>query len=175
MTLLRFLVLVLASIMLVVAGPAAAAPPERSPLEAPEPVRTVNLRVAGSEMLNDVAEAGFDLSSGATRVPSGVEVEAVVTDSEVAALRARGVQVLPKSEGFEWGFRRSRAFAPPLTPLTHEKTVRIARADWFTTKGQGFLYVEARTTEGAQDEPGRDHAARERHRRRARVRLRRGR
>ena len=153
MTLLRFLVLVLASSMLVVAGPAAAAPPERSPLEAPEPVRTVNLRVAGSEMLNDVAEAGFDLSSGATRVPSGVEVEAVVTDSEVAALRARGVQVLPKSEGFEWGFRRSRAFVAPFTPLTHEKTVRIARADWFTTKGQGFLYVEARTTEGAQENP----------------------
>ena len=64
-----------------------------------------------------------------------------------------GAQVLPKDEGFEWGFRRSRAFVAPFTPLTHEKTVRIARADWFTTKGQGFLYVEARTTEGAQENP----------------------
>jgi hypothetical protein len=63
--------------------------------------------------------------------------------------------VLPKSAAFEWGFRRSRAFAAPFgpQPLTHEKTVRIARADWFTTKGQGFLYVEARTTEGAQENP----------------------
>jgi len=31
--------------------------------------------------------------------------------------------------------------------------VRVVRADWFTTKGQGFLYVEARTTEGAQADP----------------------
>ena len=37
--------------------------------------------------------------------------------------------------------------------LSHESTVRIARADWFTTKGQGFLYVEARTTEGQQTSP----------------------
>jgi hypothetical protein len=59
------------------------------------------------------------------------------------------VQVLPKREGFQWGFRQSRAFAAPFAgPLSHEATVRIARADWFTTKGQGFLYVEARTTEG---------------------------
>ena len=28
-----------------------------------------------------------------------------------------------------------------------------ACSDWFTTKGQGFLYVEARTTEGAQENP----------------------
>jgi Zinc carboxypeptidase/Chitobiase/beta-hexosaminidase C-terminal domain len=96
----------------------------------------------------------FDLSSGPARVPAGVEVEAVVTDSDVAALEARGVQVLPKRAGFEWGFRQSRAFATPFAGVqSHEAAVRIARADWFTTKGQGFLYVEARTTEGAQTDP----------------------
>jgi Zinc carboxypeptidase len=151
---LRVVVLVLVSSMLVVADPAAAAPPERSPLEAPEPVRTVTLRLSGTDMLDDVADAGFDLSSGPARVPAGVEVEAVVTDSDVAALEARGVQVLPKRAGFEWGFRQSRAFATPFAGVqSHEATVRIARADWFTTKGQGFLYVEARTTEGAQTDP----------------------
>ena len=31
--------------------------------------------------------------------------------------------------------------------------MRVVRADWFTTKGQGFLYVEARTTQGAQTNP----------------------
>jgi hypothetical protein len=148
MTLLRFMLLVLAAGLLIV-GPAAAAPPERSPLEAPEPVRTVTLQLSGSDMLEDVADAGVDLSSGPTRVPTGIEVEAVVSESEVAALESAGVQVLPKREGFQWGFRQSRAFAAPFAgPLSHEATVRIARADWFTTKGQGFLYVEARTTEG---------------------------
>ena len=32
-------------------------------------------------------------------------------------------------------------------------TVRVVRADYFSTKGQGFLYVEARTTQGAQTTP----------------------
>ena len=152
MTLLRFVLLMLVSSMLFITGTAGAAPP-RSPLEDPEPVRTVTLRVDGSETLDQLAAAGVDLSSGATRVPTGLEVEAVVSDAEAAALEADGVQVLPKSAGFEWGFRRTRAFAAPFQPMTHEKTVRIARADWFTTKGQGFLYVEARTTEGAQESP----------------------
>ncbi|HEX5781367.1 MAG TPA: M14 family metallopeptidase [Solirubrobacteraceae bacterium] len=152
MTLLRFVLLMLVSSMLFISGTAGAAPP-RSPLEDPEPVRTVTLRVDGSETLDQLADAGVDLSSGATRVPTGLEVEAVVSDAEAAALEADGVQVLPKSAGFEWGFRRTRAFAAPFQPMTHEKTVRIARADWFTTKGQGFLYVEARTTEGAQESP----------------------
>jgi hypothetical protein len=153
MTLLRMVLLVVATSLLVVVDPVAAAPPARSPLEAPEPVQTVTLRVAGEHMLDEVADSGFDLSSGATRVPSGIEVEAVVSDSEIAALEARGVDVMPKEAGFEWSFRQSRAFAAPFVPMTHEATVRIARADWFTTKGQGFLYVEARTTEGAQEDP----------------------
>ena len=162
MTLLRFVLLVLAASMLVVGEPATAAPPEagsesRSPLEAPEPVRTVNLHLTGSDMLDAVNEAGFDLSSGPVRVPTGVEVEAVVSEPEIAALEAMGAQVLPKDEGFEWGFRQDDAFAAPFAPspgvLSHGATVRIARADWFTTKGQGFLYVEARTTEGAQTDP----------------------
>ena len=161
MTLLRFVLLVLAAGMLVVGEPAAAAPEasstSRSPLEVPEPVRTVNLHLTGSDMLDAVAEAGFDLSSGPVRVPTGVEVEAVVSEREIAALEAMGAQVLPKDEGFEWGFRQDGAFAAPFAPspgvLSHEATVRIVRADWFTTKGQGFLYVEARTTEGAQTDP----------------------
>ena len=50
-------------------------------------------------------------------------------------------------------------------------TVRVVRADWFTTKGQGFLYVEARTTEGAQANPIVGDAARERLGQGHRVRL----
>jgi hypothetical protein len=162
MTRLRLVLLVLATSLLVVGNPAAAAPPDgtstaRSPLEAPEPVQTVNLRLAGSEMLDAVQEAGFDLASGPVRVPTGIEVEAVVTDAEGAALEAMGAQVLPKDEDFAWSFRQDGGFASPFEAspgvLSHERTVRIVRADWFTTKGQGFLYVEARTTHGAETNP----------------------
>ena len=49
--------------------------------------------------------------------------------------------------------RRQGAASPRRPPCCRGRptpTVRVVRADWFTTKGQGFLYVEARTTEGAQ-------------------------
>ncbi|MET7969840.1 hypothetical protein [Micromonospora sp. NPDC005305] len=108
-------------------------------------------------MLDKVAAAGFDLEHGLRRVPTGIEGEAVATAEQVAELQALGVEILGDGEGFAWteeadgGLQALRTKA--VQPLTHEETVRIARADWFTTKGQGFLYVEARTTEGAQTSP----------------------
>ena len=54
--------------------------------------------------------------------------------------RGQGAQV-PVGGG------RPGAAQPP------DPTVRVVRADYFTTKGQGFLYVEARTTQGAQTNP----------------------
>ena len=121
MTLLRFVLLVLAASMLVAADPAAAAPPDasstsRSPLEAPEPVRTVKLHLTGSDMLDAVAEAGFDLSSGPVRVPTGVEVEAVVSDSEIAALEAMGAQVAPEGRGLRVGLPAGRRLRGPVRP-----------------------------------------------------------
>ncbi|HWJ11092.1 MAG TPA: hypothetical protein VNS46_17060, partial [Nocardioides sp.] len=108
-------------------------------------------------MLDKVVAAGFDLEHGLRRVPTGIEGEAVATAEQVAELEALGVEILGDGEGFAWseqadgGLQTLRAQAAQ--PLAHEETVRIARADWFTTKGQGFLYVEARTTEGAQTNP----------------------
>ena len=52
-----------------------------------------------------------------------------------------------------WAIPAEKRKRPGRPPLASEPAVRIARADWFTTKGQGFLYVEARTTEGAQTNP----------------------
>jgi hypothetical protein len=147
---LRVVLLVLVASLLVVGGAVAQ---ERSPLEEPEPVETVRVALPGSEMLDEIAARGFDVSGDVTRVPAGLEVDVVASDSQVAALERLGARVLSNDEGFEWSFRQNRAFSAPFQPLAHEATVRIARADWFTTKGQGFLYVEARTTEGAQDNP----------------------
>jgi Zinc carboxypeptidase/Chitobiase/beta-hexosaminidase C-terminal domain len=143
----RLLVLLAFVASLIVTTPAAGAPP-RSPLEDPEPVRTVRLLVDGSSTLDALNEAGFDIAHGAKRVPNGIEVDAVVTEAEVSQLEAMGAEVLSPDERFEWSFDQSAAFSAPfgVQPLSHQETVRIARADWFTTKGQGFLYVEARTT-----------------------------
>lgn len=158
----RSVLLALIASILVVVSPAGAQPPEttslseRSHLEDPDPVTTVRLSLTGSDMLDAVTEAGFDISHGLERVPTGIEVDAVVTDAQIAQLEALGVEVLAEGEGFQWDYATDDFISPfsdSLFAFDHEATVRIARADWFTTKGQSFLYVEARTTEGQQTTP----------------------
>jgi hypothetical protein len=130
----------------------------RSHLEDPDEVSLVRIHLTGSDMLDAVNEAGFDVGHGLTRVPTGIEGEAVVTATEIAELEAMGVEILADGEGFTWDAETDETFVQSLstetiTPFTHDESVRIARADWFTTKGQGFLYVEARTTSGQQTNP----------------------
>ncbi|MEU1363166.1 M14 family metallopeptidase [Micromonospora zamorensis] len=151
--------------ILVATGPAGADPTgpsataSRTQPEDRESVRLVQIRLTGADMLDKVAAAGFDLEHGLRRVPTGIEGEAVVTAAQVTELTAMGVEVLADDAGFAWsdqadgGISVDAAGARAVQPSNHQATVRIARADWFTTKGQGFLYVEARTTEGQQAEP----------------------
>ncbi|MFU8850487.1 M14 family metallopeptidase [Micromonospora sp. SL1-18] len=151
--------------VLITTAPAGADPAEstaragsaRSHLEDPDSVRLVRIRLTGSDMLDKVAAAGFDLEHGLKRVPTGIEGEAVVTAEQIAELEGMGVEIIGDDEAFAWSDKADGA-APAsrvqaVQSLSHEETVRIARADWFTTKGQGFLYVEARTTAGQQTNP----------------------
>ncbi|GIF47134.1 chitobiase/beta-hexosaminidase-like protein [Asanoa ferruginea] len=146
-----------------VANPSAGADPVaptagRSQLEDEDQARSVRIELTGSAMLDKVNDAGFDIEHGLTRVPNGIEGEAMVTTDQVAELKALGVKILADGEGFQWpeaadGGLTASFGARSVAPLTHADTVRVVRADWFTTKGQGFLYVEARTTEGQQADP----------------------
>src|SRR4051812_11327076 len=67
-------------------SPAGAA--QRSPLEEPDPVSTVRVHLDGSLMVAAAENAGIDLSGGAERVPDGIEADAVVTDDQIATLKA---------------------------------------------------------------------------------------
>ena len=138
-------------------SPAAAGAQERSPLEAPDPVQQVRIHVAGAVELAELESAGFDLNHGVTRVPTGLEVDTVVTHKRLIELVARGAKVVEPGQEFKWSGVKKAAFAGPQTatvlPRPPDPTVRIVRADYFTTKGQPFLYVEARTTQGAQTNP----------------------
>ncbi|MFC6015724.1 M14 family metallopeptidase [Plantactinospora solaniradicis] len=151
--------------VLMATAPAGAVPAEstatagsgRSHLEDRESVRLVHIHLTGADMLDKVVGAGFDLEHGVRRVPTGIEGEAVVTAKQIAELQAMGVRILGNEESFAWSDEADGGLqalgARAVQPLTHSETVRVVRADWFTTKGQGFLYVEARTTEGQQEEP----------------------
>jgi hypothetical protein len=154
--------LVVSSVLM--ANPSASADPAeptaagRSNLEDEDQARPVRIELTGGAMLDKVNDAGFDIEHGLKRVPNGIEGEAVVTVDELARLKALGVRILGDDEGFEWPEQADGGIATAfgarsVEPLTHQDTVRVVRADWFTTKGQGFLYVEARTTEGQQASP----------------------
>ncbi|MEV6812884.1 M14 family zinc carboxypeptidase [Micromonospora sp. NPDC051296] len=132
----------------------AAADSERTHSGDPELVR---IQLTGADMLDEVVAAGFDIEHGLKRVPDGIEGEAVVNAEQVAELEAMGVEILGDDESFAWSEEADGGIealgAQAAQSFSHEQTVRIARADWFTTKGQGFLYVEARTTSGQQTNP----------------------
>ncbi|MFI6229605.1 M14 family metallopeptidase [Micromonospora echinospora] len=145
---------------LVATAPAGAEPTARTGADHahdhPHSATPVRIQMTGADMLEKVVAAGFDIDHGLRRVPDGIEGEAVVTTEQLAALKAMGVEVLADDEGFEWSEEADgglRALGARVPAFSHEKTVRVVRADWFTTKGQGFLYVEARTTEGQQASP----------------------
>src|SRR3954454_2669941 len=146
----RLLVLALAA---TVVSPAAAQ--QRSPLETPDAVKQVRVHVDGAVALSRLESEGFDFSGGLVRVPDGIEVDAIVTDQQELDLVARGAEIVEHGAEFKWKTVKGASFAPRAAALPRppEPTVRIVRADWFTTKGQGFLYVEARTTQGAQTNP----------------------
>ena len=96
-------------------------------------------------MMAELESRGIDISGNVQRVPNGIEADAVVTDREMLEIVAAGGDVLEPGEGFWWSFSTGRTAAaadPLLQPPA--PTVRVVRADYFTTKGQGFLYVEAR-------------------------------
>ena len=171
-TKLRIVLLALVGSILVVSAPVSAADDpasssERSPLESPDPVSEVWLSFTGSDQLNAAASAGIDVEHNIVRVPTGIEAPALVTQEQLALLDTMGVEVISDAERFEWDLSadgaqsfalRSGASSPfssfeTLLALDHDATVRIVRADYFTTKGQGFLYVEARTTLGQQSNP----------------------
>src|SRR3954471_11788307 len=145
----RLLVLALAA---TVVSPAAAQ--QRSPLETPDAVKQVRVHVDGAVALSRLESEGFDFSGGLVRVPDGIEVDAIVTDQQELDLVARGAEIVERGQEFTWKTVKAKSLAAPALPRPADPTVRIVRADWFTTKGQGFLYVEARTTQGAQSTVG---------------------
>src|SRR5262249_41107383 len=134
----RLLVLAVAAASGFSLAPAGA---QRSPLEDPDPVSTVRVHLDGSVMLAQAENQGIDFSGAAERVPSGIEADAVVTDADIAKLKALGATlVAPGEHAFAWSAKKGASAATLLAPPA--PTVRIVRADYFTTKGQGFLYVE---------------------------------
>jgi hypothetical protein len=134
----------------------ATAEPLRNPAEDPDPVTLVRLAIPGRDVL-DIVAANFDLAGNFARVPDGVQVDAVVTEEEALLLDALGVRILAPDDAWSWADVDPTAdavegslvaFADDGTAAAGD-TVFVGRVDYFTTREQGFISVEAKTTDGA--------------------------
>ena len=141
----RLLVLALGAGLLSAAAPAAA--DQRSPLEQPDAVKQIRVKVDGRVALAELESKGFDFSGNLARVPDGLEVDAIVTQAQELALVASGAEVLEPGEEFRWGYTKSTGFkssglnapaAAPVRPRPPDPKVRKARAPRLTTNGPGF-------------------------------------
>ncbi|MDA0180203.1 M14 family metallopeptidase [Solirubrobacter phytolaccae] len=119
----------------------------------PEPTKTVRVKLDGAVMLAEAQNAGFDLDHGIERVPDGIEADMHVTRAQELQLAAMGAKILEPGQEFRWSLAKANTVAADSLLAPPAPTVRVVRADFFSTKGQGFLYVEARTTKGAQTNP----------------------
>src|SRR5918999_1214350 len=119
----------------------------------PEPQRpsVVRLIVPDQAAFQRLVAAGTDLTGHVLRSPDGtVEVDAVLTQSQVTALRGQGISTVPATESPAQDKQaRPTAAAPRATGAADQVT--IERAVWFKTAGQHFITVQARTSAGAPD------------------------
>ncbi|RIQ29599.1 M14 family zinc carboxypeptidase [Jiangella rhizosphaerae] len=118
--------------------------PVRQQLPLPDE-RVVRVHVPGSEALYAMEDAGYDFTGQYERVPDGVVVDALLTAEQLAGLDEYGATVAAQVAATT-ASAPSAASAPaaPETAADADAVV-VGRVDWFTTKGQGFLSVEAKT------------------------------
>src|SRR5690349_21318139 len=87
----RLSVLAVAAAGVLLVGPSAGAQ-ERSPLEDPEPVSNVRVKLDGRAALAAAESAGIDFAGNVKRVPDGIEADALVTDAELTKLKLMGAE-----------------------------------------------------------------------------------
>lgn len=120
--------------------PAAASQPEH------EEGKLVRILVPGSDVFYAMQNDGYDFAGGVERVPNGIEVDAVLTDDQLDALPDLGVTLANETAP-------TKPVPVPRMRVEQEAdAIVIGRVDWFTTKDQGFLSVEAKSSAESEAE-----------------------
>lgn len=130
--------------------------------DADEDVSVVEVALPDQTELDRLVDTGVDLDHAAHRNPDGtLTAHAVVTPSEVAALRSRGftvgetlqspddtAEVLAERDAtISAAIAENEAFAAAAESAV-VSDVKIIRADYYTSFGAGFLSVEAKWAGG---------------------------
>ncbi len=119
-----------------------------------ESVSLVQLSVPNTQKAMDkLSEFGIDLTHRMHYDNGMLEVDAVVTPSEVAMLKLYGITVkdtlITESQLNQRAAERRTAIQQEKQLTAAEETVTILRANHFTNQSDTFLYVEAKSTSGA--------------------------
>lgn len=126
----------------------------RNPLEATEERQPRTFHVDGRAALDAITDAGHDVTHDVERTPTGFEAEIIAADADLPELATLGAVPLPDDTRFSWdreavAMREAAADFPRRSGLGQAMvldSVAIGRVDYFTTKGQGFLSVEAKSS-----------------------------
>lgn len=113
-----------------------------------ETVEIVTLELSTKEATEKVVELGIDIAAIHEK-DDGMEVEVVVTPSEIKMLEDLGIKV---SETLM--IEQEKSISVPeqrrsMMMTTVDDDVKILRADYFTNQSATFLYVEAKSSEGS--------------------------
>ncbi|MGA9276397.1 PA domain-containing protein, partial [Ilumatobacter sp.] len=120
----------------------------------------VTLSIPDRATLDVLADQGYDLDHNVEAAGSGFTVSAVVKDSQRTAIEQLGVGIDVEATGSEVNALRESMVAERQATLDANSalaaeleleeidTVVIARADYFTSEGEEYISVEAKTSDG---------------------------
>ena len=143
-----------------------------SAAESSEGVRVVEVHLAGKKDVDRLIATGIDLTHEIESHGDGIDAQVVATPREIARLRAMGFEIgdvlwteadwrtvlAERAATIRDKKRAARAFGvetseyarPGRSALAFQETdeVKIIRADYYTSMGEEFLSVEAKTSGG---------------------------
>jgi hypothetical protein len=122
------------------------------PLPMQESSSIVQLEVPNQKAMDKILELGIDLAHRVHEHDGELEVDAVVTPSEIALLKQHGIEVkdtlITEAQWNQRVSERNATVQQQSSIQAAEDTITILRADHYTNQSDTFLYVEAKTSAG---------------------------
>lgn len=119
--------------------------PEESP-------SIVQLEVPDKKAMEKLVELGIDLTHRVNQQGEKLEVDAVVTPSEIKELAKYGIKVkdtlITEAQWNQRTAERNAAAKQESSIASAEDTLKVLRANHYTNQSDTFLYVEAKTSAG---------------------------
>ncbi|PLR94660.1 M14 family metallopeptidase [Bacillus sp. T33-2] len=122
------------------------------PLSKEEAASIVQLEVPDKKAMDKLLELGIDLAHRVHEHDGELEVDAVVTPSEIKLLKQHGINVkdtlINETQWKQRVTERNEAVKQEASVAAAEDTIKILRANHFTNQSGTFLYIEVKSSAG---------------------------